>query len=80
MVGGHWLQIAAEDLRGEVQTSNSTGCFLKIKSIDAAFNILGSQAYIGYYIEHNFGDNTLTITPHPDSLKPSLTAAVTVST
>jgi hypothetical protein len=75
-VGGYWLQMDGADLSGEVEFANYTGCFLKIKGIDAPFNVLPSQAYTGYYIEHNYAEGTITVTPHGDSRKPSLAAAV----
>jgi len=75
-VGGYWLQMDGADLSGEVEFANYTGCFLKIKGIDAPFNILPAQAYTGYYVEHNYAEDTITITPHGDSLKPSLAPAV----
>lgn len=72
MVDGHYLRLDQSDLTGEIQTTNGTYCYLKVEPINAPFNILGSQAYIDYYIEHNFNASTITITPAPDSQKRSL--------
>lgn len=78
MVEGYWLQLSGVDLQGEwtdfdPDNNSANGkCYLKVKPINAAFNILGSQAYIGYYIEHNYVNNTMKFTPHQFSVKKSL--------
>lgn len=72
MVDGYWLRLDSSDLIGEIVTTNTTYCYLKAAPINAPFNILGSQAYADYYIEHNFEEGSMTITPHPDSYKPNV--------
>ena len=76
MIGDYWLQLYSEDLIQEtVNEDGDIECSLKIRPINAPFNVLGTQAYVGYYIEHNFETSSLTFTPHPDSFKPSLERA-----
>ena len=72
MVDGYWLRLDSSDLTGEIVTAESTYCYLKAAPINAPFNIIGSQAYADYYVEHNFAEGTMTFTPHPDSLKPQV--------
>lgn len=52
MLNNYWLQVKPDDyLKAEELTDI---CSLKIKGINAPFNIMGMPAYIGYYIEHNW--------------------------
>ena len=50
-------------------------CSLRIKSIDAGFNVLGMPAYIGYYIQHNWAENKMYFAPHSDSKNEALKKA-----
>lgn len=72
MVNGHWLQIPSVDYLVE----EGSECRLRIRPIDAGFNILGMPAYIGYYVTHTWATETtqasISIAPHTDSLKPAL--------
>ena len=74
MIEGYWLEISGDSLQTE-QGYYPWTCSLKVKPVDAAFNILGAQAYDGYYVEHDFANNTMTFTPHSASVKRSLMKA-----
>ena len=50
-------------------------CTIKIRPIDAPFNILGMPAFIDYYVTHDWEANHMSFVPHSDSNKPSLEAA-----
>ena len=47
----YWMQVRPVDYLRE-DGSSSNICELKIKPIEAGFNILGMPAHIGYYISH----------------------------
>lgn len=49
-------------------------CALKIKSINAPFNIMGVPAFEGYYVTHALDPvrDTMTFVPHKDSDKSEL--------
>lgn len=44
-------------------------CSLKIKPIDAGFNIFGMPAFIGYYVSHDWTTGNMSWAPHTDSVK-----------
>lgn len=69
MLNGYWMQVKAADY---IREESSKVCSLKIKGIDAPFNIMGMPAYIGYYIQHNWDQGSMTISPHSDSINASL--------
>ena len=65
MLNNHWLQVKPDDyLKAEELTDI---CSLKIKGINAPFNIMGMPAYIGYYIQHNWKTGTITFAPYKNS-------------
>ena len=66
----NWVQIRPVDY---ISRDSASECSLKIRPIDAPFNIMGTPAYVGYYVTHDWGQGTeggsqLRITPHTDSL------------
>ena len=71
LLNDHWMQVRIEDL---LQDEGGNICSLKIRSIEAGFNIMGMPAYIGYYIQHNWESGYMTFAPHSDSLNESLKA------
>ena len=75
MFDGHWLQIPAVDYI--VDTSEGQDgqiCRLRIRPIDAPFNIMGMPVYLGYYVTHNWEESYMSFAPHDDSSKPALEA------
>lgn len=68
MVDGYWLQIPSDDYLSE----DDDLCRLRIRPIEAPFNILGMPAYIGYYVTHNWDQGYMTFAPHTSSNKPAL--------
>ena len=65
MHNGYWMQVKPKDY---IREESASVCSLKIKPIDAPFNIMGMPAYIGYYIQHNWGESSyMTFAPHTDS-------------
>ena len=81
-IEGNFLEIPADDYIDDISVAqNKTLCNLKIKSINAPFNIMGLPAFEGYYVTHKMGDDgdSMTFVPHKDSsrseLKPNLQAA-----
>lgn len=52
-------------------------CRLKVRPIEAPFNIFGTPAFIGYYVQHNWGKSNMSWAPHTDSGKAALSAGVT---
>ena len=73
LVNGYWLQVRPDNYIEE--NSDGKTCSLKIKPIDAGFNVLGLPAYIGYYVQHNWAKNYMTFAPHFDSANVALKAA-----
>ena len=61
---GYWQQIKPVDY---VREEAGDVCSLRIKPIDAPFNIMGMPAYIGYYIQHNWGAGVMKFAPHSDN-------------
>lgn len=61
-----WLQVRPDDY---IRRESATVCSLKIRPIEAPFNIMGMPAYIGYYFTHDWGKDSaeLRIAPHIDS-------------
>lgn len=51
MIDGYWLQVKVEDYILEL---DGTICQLKIRPLNAPFNVFGMPAYIGYYVTHNW--------------------------
>ena len=47
MHNGYWMQVRPDDY---IREESANICALKIKPIDAPFNVMGIPAYIGYYI------------------------------
>ena len=47
---------------------------MKIKSIDAGFNIFGMPIYIGYYVTHAWEKSYMSFAPHGDSIKGPIKA------
>lgn len=64
MQNGYWMQVKPKDY---IREESANICSLKIKPIDAPFNIMGMPAYIGYYIQHEWEKGYMTIAPHGDS-------------
>ena len=77
MLNGYWLQVKPKDY---IREESATICSLKIKPIDAPFNIMGMPAYIGYYIQHNWEQGYMGFAPHTDSSNSPLTEASTLPT
>ena len=74
MIDGYWLQVQPEDYLRELN-ANDGACELKIKPIDAPFNVMGMPAFIGYYVTHSWGADQaayMAWSPHPDSTKVPL--------
>ena len=72
LMQGQWLQVRGDDLIREVKVTNSTkACQLKLRSIDAPFNIMGLPIFMDYYVTHNFGNETssMSFTPFKGSSK-----------
>ena len=73
MIDGYWLQVRPEDYIKETSEGN---CQLKIRPIDAPFNIMGMPAYIGYYVTHKWGNQAyMTWAPHSESKNQPLLPA-----
>jgi len=72
MHNGYWQQIKPQDY---VREESASVCALKIRPIDAPFNIMGMPAYIGYYIQHNWESGYMTFAPHTDSSNSVLVEA-----
>ena len=68
MIQGYWLYIPDIDYI----TFEGKLCVLKIRPIDAPFNIMGLPAYKDYYVTHDQLWNTMSISPHNDLLRPRL--------
>ena len=78
----NFLEIPADDYIVDISAAqDKTLCNLRIKSIDAPFNIMGLPAFEGYYVTHAMGagGDSMTFVPHKDSsrseLKPNLQGA-----
>lgn len=96
LVDGYWLQLTESDyLRNNLGDGSSfcefvpddpscqnvvSGCSLKIKPIDAPFNIFGMPAFLGYYVGHNWEQGTMSFAPHKDSSKSAVKAATVFPT
>jgi len=46
---------------------------MKVRPIDAPFNIMGLPIYLDYYVVHNFETNSMSFSLHSDSKKPAPT-------
>ena len=68
MIQGYWMKVPARDL---IKTGGSL-CSLRIRPIDAPFNIMGLPAYKDYYINHDQLWNTMSILPYDETLRPRL--------
>ncbi len=47
-------------------------CKLRIKSLNAPFNIVGMPIYLGYYVTHDYSnpkEQTMSFAPHSNSEK-----------
>ena len=78
----NFLEIPADDYIVDISAAqDKTLCNLRIRSIDAPFNIMGLPAFEGYYVTHAMGadGDSMTFVPHKDSsrseLKPNLQGA-----
>lgn len=54
LLNGYWLEVPSDDYLVE----DGNECRLRIRPIDAGFNILGMPAYIGYYVAHTWASPT----------------------
>ena len=60
-----WLQVKAADYTEDVSTAQDGSlCKMKIRPIDAPFNIMGLPLYQDYYVVHDFASNAMTFSPH----------------
>jgi len=53
-VSGVWLEIPDADYVREVE-GRSDLCTLKLRGIDAPFNVIGLPIFYDYYVTHNYG-------------------------
>ena len=79
----NFLEIPADDYIVDVSAAqDKTLCGLKIRSINAPFNIMGLPAFEGYYVTHALGadGDSMTFVPHKDSDRSELKANLQIDT
>lgn len=54
--------------------SGGSTCELRIKSLNAPFNVIGTPGYLEYYVTHDWAEGSVTFAPHSASSKSALTA------
>lgn len=59
------------------EEQDGTRCRIRIRPIDAPFNIMGMPAYLGFYVTHNWEEGYMAFAPHDDSDRQPLTVATT---
>ena len=64
MLNGHWMQVTRYNY---INFIGNDECSLKIRPIEAGFNVMGMPAFIGYYIQHNWESGYMSFAPHADS-------------
>lgn len=68
MLDGHWLQIPPIDYLVDIsEAQDGVRCRIRIRPIDAPFNIMGMPAYLGFYVTHNWEEGYMAFAPHEDS-------------
>ena len=68
MLDGHWLQIPPADYLLDVsEKEDGSRCRIRVRPIDAPFNIMGMPAFLGFYVTHNWERGYMAFSPHPDS-------------
>ena len=74
----NYLEIPADDYVVDISAAQDGSlCNLKIKSINAPFNIMGLPAFEGYYVTHTMGGadgDSMSFVPHKDSDRAELKA------
>ena len=73
MLDGYWLQIPPVDYLVDIsEAQDGQVCRIRIRPIDAPFNIMGMPAYLGYYVTHNWSEGYMEFSPHLDSERAPL--------
>jgi len=73
----NYLEIPADDYVVDISAAQDGSlCSLKIKSINAPFNIMGLPAFEGYYVTHKMSSDgdSMSFVPHKDSVRAELKA------
>ena len=57
------------------EAQDGVQCRIRIRPINAPFNIMGMPAYLGFYVTHNWEDGYMAFAPHDDSDRQPLSVA-----